>query len=54
MSKLKNFDEFVNENLVIGGTYKHFGPGSLDPIIQKLIGEGKNESIIFFIEEANI
>ena len=46
MSKLKNFDEFVNENLVIGGTYKHFGPGSLDPIIQKLIGEGKNESII--------
>jgi len=46
MSKLKNFDEFVNENLVIGGNYNYFGPGSLDPIIQKLLGEGKNESII--------
>jgi hypothetical protein len=46
MSKLKNFDEFVNENLVIGGNYSYFGQGSLDPIIQKLLGEGKNESII--------
>ena len=46
MSKLKSFDEFVNENLVIGGNYSYFGQGSLEPIIQKLIGEGKNESII--------
>ena len=46
MSKLKSFDEFVNENLVTKGEYNFYGPGSLNPIIKKLIGEGKNESII--------
>ena len=46
MSKLKSFDEFVNENLVTKGTYNFYGPGSLNPIVKKLIGEGKNKSII--------
>ena len=46
MSKLKSFDEFVNENLVTKGEYNFYGPGSLKPIIMKLIGEGKEESII--------
>jgi hypothetical protein len=46
MSKLKSFDEFVNENLVTKGEYNFYGPGSLNPIIKKLIGEGKSESII--------
>ena len=46
MSKLKSFDEFVNENLVTKGTYNFYGPGSLNPIVKKLIGEGKDKSII--------
>jgi len=46
MSNLKSFDEFVNENLVTKGEYNFYGPGSLNPIIKKLIGEGKSESII--------
>ena len=27
MSKLKSFDEFVNENLVSKGEYNFYGPG---------------------------
>ena len=46
MSKLKSFDEFVNENLVSKGEYNFYGPGSLKPLVQKLVSEGKNESII--------
>ena len=46
MSKLKSFDEFVNENLVLSGNYSYYGPGSLDPIIKQLLDEGKNTSII--------
>ena len=46
MSKLKSFDDFVNENLVAKGEYNFYGPGSLMPIVKKLISEGKNESVI--------
>ena len=46
MATIKSFDEFVNENLALQGNYSYFGPGSLDPIIQQLLGEGKNVSII--------
>jgi len=46
MSKLKSFEEFVNENLVAKGEYNFYGPGSLKPLVQKLVSEGKNESII--------
>jgi hypothetical protein len=46
MSKLKSFEDFVNENLVTKGEYNFYGPGSLKPLVQKLVGEGKNESII--------
>ena len=46
MSKLKSFDDFVNENLVAKGEYNFYGPGSLMPIVQKLISEGKGESVI--------
>ena len=46
MAKIKSFDEFVNENLVLQGNYNYFGSGSLDPIIAQLLGEGKNVSII--------
>ena len=46
MNKLKSFDDFVNENLVAKGEYNFYGPGSLMPIVQKLLGEGKGESVI--------
>lgn len=46
MSKIKSFDDFVNENLVAKGEYNFYGPGSLMPLVQKLIGEGKGESVI--------
>ena len=46
MSKLKSFDDFVNENLVAKGEYNFYGPGSLMPIVQKLLSEGKGESVI--------
>ena len=46
MSKLKSFDDFVNENLVAKGEYNFYGPGSLMPLVQKLLSEGKGESII--------
>ena len=47
MAQLKSFDQFCNENLVVhSDNYNYFGQGSLEPIIQQLIGEGKNASII--------
>ena len=46
MSKLKSFDDFVNENLVAKGEYNFYGPGSLMPLVQKLVSEGKGESVI--------
>ena len=46
MNKIKSFDEFVNENLVTKGVYNHYGPGSLRPLVMKLLGEGKNPQIV--------
>lgn len=46
MNELKSFDDFVNENLVAKGEYNFYGPGSLMPIVQKLLSEGKGESVI--------
>ena len=46
MAKLQSFDEFCNESLVLRSNYNYYGPGSLDPIINQLLKEGKNSSII--------
>jgi hypothetical protein len=48
MSKIKSYEEFVNENLF--GQYSYYGAGSLFPIVQKLASEGKNpEQIYLFL-----
>jgi hypothetical protein len=48
MSKIKSYEEFVNENLF--GQYSYYGAGSLFPIVQKLATEGKNpEQIYLFL-----
>ena len=46
MAKLKSFDEFCNESLVLRADYNYYGPGSLVPLIQQLVREGKDSSII--------
>jgi tRNA threonylcarbamoyladenosine modification (KEOPS) complex Pcc1 subunit len=46
MNKIKSFDEFVNENLVTKGVYNHYGPGSLRPLVMKLLSEGKNPQVV--------
>lgn len=46
MAKLKNFDEFCNESLILSSEYNYYGPGSLVPLIQQLVREGKDSSII--------
>jgi len=46
MAKLKSFDEFCNESLVLSADYNYYGPGSLVPLIQQLVREGKDSSII--------
>jgi len=48
MSKIKSYEQFVNENLF--GQYSYYGAGSLFPIVQKLASEGKNpEQIYLFL-----
>ena len=46
MAKLKNFDEFCNESLILSSEYNYYGPGSLVPMIKQLVREGKDSSII--------
>ena len=46
MAKLKSFDEFCNESLVLRADYNYYGPGSLVPLIQQLVREHPTETTL--------